>query len=315
MEDKTMEEGGSVQNIVYEFQSSDEKTLFLNLFSEDFKDIMDAHKEKVSDDKNSIHKNFYDYFSDLMSKSNSKVSFENVDYEFEKNDRRLLNIIRNVDRVLLPDNFINEKRFKLLLHSVNISHMLSDYEKDTSSSKLESQKVIEIETNDNKIFILDADFVSLSPFFKEIADVEIVENGNNIVNVVFASWVMNKIIEYIFFRNDNPIIIDELDELDFDEDKEYRDPKRFNFTDEENAFLEGNRFVEGDYDFLNYHNSIIDAADFLQLTCCIKLFARFWASKLNGKSVEEMRFIMNIENDFTPEEEEAIRKEHAWIDE
>lgn len=34
-----------------------------------------------------------------------------------------------------------------------------------------------------------------------------------------------------------------------------------------------------------------------------------------GPSVEELRAKFNIKNDFTPEEEERIRRETSWIDE
>lgn len=36
------------------------------------------------------------------------------------------------------------------------------------------------------------------------------------------------------------------------------------------------------------------------------------ADVIKDKSVEEVREIFNIENDFTPEEEQAIRDEHPW---
>ncbi|CAG8458725.1 399_t:CDS:2 [Cetraspora pellucida] len=38
------------------------------------------------------------------------------------------------------------------------------------------------------------------------------------------------------------------------------------------------------------------------------------ANMIKGKSPEEVRSTFNIVNDFTPEEEEAIRKENEWID-
>jgi S-phase kinase-associated protein 1 len=35
---------------------------------------------------------------------------------------------------------------------------------------------------------------------------------------------------------------------------------------------------------------------------------------IKGKSVEEIRKTFNIVNDFTPEEEEQIRKENEWCE-
>nr|CAD1822091.1 unnamed protein product [Ananas comosus var. bracteatus] len=42
-------------------------------------------------------------------------------------------------------------------------------------------------------------------------------------------------------------------------------------------------------------------------SCCQKI-----ASMIRGKSVEEIRKLFNIENDFTPEEEAEIREENSW---
>ena len=39
------------------------------------------------------------------------------------------------------------------------------------------------------------------------------------------------------------------------------------------------------------------------------------ANMIKGKSPDEIRRTFNIKNDFTPEEEEQIRKENAWCEE
>jgi S-phase kinase-associated protein 1 len=39
---------------------------------------------------------------------------------------------------------------------------------------------------------------------------------------------------------------------------------------------------------------------------------RALADTIKDKSVEEMRAMFGIENDFTPEEEEEIKKQNAW---
>lgn len=39
------------------------------------------------------------------------------------------------------------------------------------------------------------------------------------------------------------------------------------------------------------------------------------ANMIKGKAPEEIRKLFNIVNDFTPEEEEQIRKENEWAEE
>ncbi|KAI9105814.1 SCF complex subunit Skp1 [Phlyctochytrium arcticum] len=53
--------------------------------------------------------------------------------------------------------------------------------------------------------------------------------------------------------------------------------------------------------------SYLDIKDLLDLGC-FKV-----ASMIEGKSVEQIRTMFNIQNVFTPEEEETIRKENEWV--
>lgn len=39
------------------------------------------------------------------------------------------------------------------------------------------------------------------------------------------------------------------------------------------------------------------------------------ANMIKGKNPEEIRKLFNIQNDFTPEEEEQIRRENEWAEE
>ncbi|KAG8805345.1 hypothetical protein FRC17_005556 [Serendipita sp. 399] len=46
----------------------------------------------------------------------------------------------------------------------------------------------------------------------------------------------------------------------------------------------------------------------------LDLAAKTVATMLKGKSAQQIRELFDIENDFTPEEEAAIKKEHEWTD-
>jgi len=60
---------------------------------------------------------------------------------------------------------------------------------------------------------------------------------------------------------------------------------------------------------------VIKTANFLEIDSLLDLSCAKVATMLKGKSVEEIRQTFGIENDFTPEEEEEIKKENAWCDE
>jgi len=57
---------------------------------------------------------------------------------------------------------------------------------------------------------------------------------------------------------------------------------------------------------------MLQAANYLDIKGLLDLTCQSVADMIKSKSVEEIRKIFNIKNDFTPEEEEAIRKENEW---
>jgi S-phase kinase-associated protein 1 len=66
------------------------------------------------------------------------------------------------------------------------------------------------------------------------------------------------------------------------------------------------------------HELLIDvimAANFLNVKDLLDLTCATVASMIKGKTPEQIRALFNIENDFTPEEEEKIREENRWCEE
>ena len=57
---------------------------------------------------------------------------------------------------------------------------------------------------------------------------------------------------------------------------------------------------------------ILLGANYLNCDAVIDAIATVIASRISGKTRDEMRDILGIESDFTPEEEEKILSEHAW---
>lgn len=57
------------------------------------------------------------------------------------------------------------------------------------------------------------------------------------------------------------------------------------------------------------------AANYLDIKSLLELSCKTVALMIKGKTTEEIRQTFGIENDFTPEEEEQIRKENEWCEE
>jgi S-phase kinase-associated protein 1 len=60
---------------------------------------------------------------------------------------------------------------------------------------------------------------------------------------------------------------------------------------------------------------LILAANYLDVKALLDLTCQKVADMIKGKSPEEIRTLFNIPNDFTPEEEEQVRKENEWCEE
>lgn len=55
------------------------------------------------------------------------------------------------------------------------------------------------------------------------------------------------------------------------------------------------------------------ATNFLNIDHLLDVCCKYIARKITGKTIEEIRQEFGIVNDFTPEEEEHIRRENAWM--
>ncbi|MCO5603010.1 hypothetical protein L7F22_057152 [Adiantum nelumboides] len=71
-----------------------------------------------------------------------------------------------------------------------------------------------------------------------------------------------------------------------------------------------------DADFLKVDQAtlfdLILAANYLNIQSLLDLTAQCVADMIKGKTPEQVRKTFNIENDFTPEEEEEVRRENQW---
>ena len=72
-------------------------------------------------------------------------------------------------------------------------------------------------------------------------------------------------------------------------------------------------------DYINLEQEVlfelIMASNYLDIKSLLELACAKVASLIKNKSVQEIRKFFNIENDFTPEEEQQIMEENKWAEE
>ena len=110
--------------------------------------------------------------------------------------------------------------------------------------------------------------------------------------------ILEKVVEYCKYHTEHPDAVSE-------EKKE--DEKR---TDD---------IIGWDLDLMKVDQptlfEVILAANYLDIKGLLDLSCKTVANMIKGKTPAEIRATFSIKNDFTPEEEEQVRKENEWCDE
>lgn len=106
--------------------------------------------------------------------------------------------------------------------------------------------------------------------------------------------ILQKVVEYCEYRIANPIVTDDLK----------KGPEEISSWERKFCSLDQDVIFE-----LILASNYLDIKPLLDLTC------KTVANMIKGKTPEEIRKTFNIKNDFTPEEEERVRKENEWCEE
>ena len=151
---------------------------------------------------------------------------------------------------------------------------------------------IKLQSSDGEIFSVELAIARKSITIKTmIEDLKLEENDENLVPLPnLTSQVLKMIIEWCTYHKDEPA------------------PPEVEET-------KGNGVVitTWDHDFLEVDQSklfeLVLAANFLDIKGLIKIGCKTIANMIGEKSPEDIRKSFNIKNDFTPEQEEKIRKQ------
>ncbi|CAK7198858.1 E3 ubiquitin ligase complex SCF subunit scon-3 [Sporothrix eucalyptigena] len=159
---------------------------------------------------------------------------------------------------------------------------------------------IPLQSNDGSIITVDYDVAIrsalLSTMLEDLKSMGVSELGPvPLPNVNEA--VLRKVIEYCEHHRNDPLAGNE-------EETESR--KKTTDIEEWDQ-----KFMQVDQEMLF---EIILAANYMDIKALLDVGCKTVANMIKGKSPEEIRKTFNITNDFTPEEEEQIRRENEWAE-
>ncbi|KAI9298935.1 E3 ubiquitin ligase complex SCF subunit sconC [Neoconidiobolus thromboides FSU 785] len=155
--------------------------------------------------------------------------------------------------------------------------------------------IIKLKSSEGTEFSVDREIITRSILIRNILeDVEACDTYEIPLPNVSAP-ILTKIIEYCTHHKDEPI-------------SQYEEGGNNNL-DEIDAWDQ--EFCKVDQGTLY---DLILAANYLDVRSLLDLTCKIIANMIKNKTPEQIRQTFNIENDFTPEEEEKNRRENAWVD-
>ncbi|RWS07785.1 S-phase kinase-associated protein 1-like protein [Dinothrombium tinctorium] len=158
---------------------------------------------------------------------------------------------------------------------------------------------IKLKSSDNEIFEVDVEIAKASVTIKTmLEDLGMDEDDDEAVPLPNVnSTILKKVIQWATYHKDDPPPPED------DENKEKR-------ADDISSW---------DADFLKVDQGtlfeLILAANYLDIKGLLDVTCKTVANMVKGKTPEEIRKTFNIKNDFTPAEEEQVRKENEWCEE
>jgi len=161
---------------------------------------------------------------------------------------------------------------------------------------MSKENQIELESSDKILISVDRAVAERSILIKNmLEDVINIDQAIPIPNV--NESVLRKVIEWCeHHKADPPLPPDD----DSDSRKKSSDIEEWD-----------QKFMQVDQEMLF---EIILAANYLDIKPLLDVGCKTVANMIKGKSPEEIRKTFNIQNDFTPDEEEQIRRENEWAE-
>ncbi|KAB8212930.1 E3 ubiquitin ligase complex SCF subunit sconC [Aspergillus novoparasiticus] len=164
-----------------------------------------------------------------------------------------------------------------------------------NTSKMTSHSALIFTSADGVDIIVDRDVAERSLLIKNMLE-DLGETKESIPIPNVSEPVLKKVFEWCTHHKNGTSCVDDADDsrhktMDIDEWDQ-----KFMQVDQEMLF------------------EIIMAANYLDIRGLLDVGCKTVANMIKGKSPEEIRKTFNIQNDFTPEEEDQIRRENEWAE-
>lgn len=157
---------------------------------------------------------------------------------------------------------------------------------------------IKLKSSDGEVFDVDIEVAKQSVTIKTmLEDLGVGETNEEIVPLPNVnSTILKKVLLWAnYHKNDPPVVEDD-----------NRDKRTDDICSWDADFL---KVDQGTLFELILASNYLDIKGLLNVTCkCV-------ANMIKGKTPEEIRKTFNIQNDFSPQEEEQVRKENEWCEE
>jgi len=158
-------------------------------------------------------------------------------------------------------------------------------------------EVLTLTSQEQKKFSVPKKVALMSELVKTMSEGDKEEKTIPLPNV--KATVLEKVVAYMNYHAENPA-------------KEIEKPLKSSNMNEVVSDTWDADFVDVEQDMLF---ELILAANYMDIKPLLDLTCAKVASMIKGKSPEQIRKTFNIQNDFTPEEEEAVRAENKWAEE
>jgi len=154
---------------------------------------------------------------------------------------------------------------------------------------------VKLESSDEQVFEVPRNIAEMSVTVKHmLEDIDTSETETPIPLPNVTGKILSKVSDYCKYHNEHP-------DAPSDEKKDEKRPDDNIPWDKEFCDVDQPTLFE-----------LILAANYLDIKPLLDLTCKTVANMIKGKTPEEIRKTFNIKNDFTPEEEEQIRKENEW---